>query len=259
VTGAAEYLTEGVSMSEETKGTDPRLSSFDAEESRIRAAYARREAVVDRHLYSYFNRGNLFVIQERERHILRLLERHGLRPLCEKKILEIGCGAGFWLRAFVQWGATPENLVGIDLLPDRIAVARRTCPSGVTLHCGNAAALPFTDASFDVVLQSTVFSSVLDEGVKQQIAGEMLRVLKGDGAIVWYDFFVNNPRNPDVRGVGKSEIRRLFAGCNATFGRVTLAPPLARRLAPYSWLVCYLLGQLRVLNTHYLALIRRKG
>lgn len=230
-----------------------------AEEARIKAAYARREAVVDRLLYSYFNPGNLFIIQDRERQILALLKQYGGRSLEGQKILEVGCGTGYWLREFIKWGALPENVVGIDLLPDRIAAARRTCPSEVTLHCGNAAALPFVDASFDLVLQSTVFSSILDNRLQSQIAHEMLRMLKPQGAILWYDFFVNNPKNPSVRGVGGSQIRGLFPDCEFTFRRVTRAPPLARALAPHSWLFCEFLASVRILNTHYLVLIRPKG
>jgi len=37
----------------------------------------------------------------------------------------------------------------------------------------------------------------------KKIASEMLRVLKVDGITVWYDFHMNNPQNPDVRGVKK--------------------------------------------------------
>jgi len=54
--------------------------------------------------------------------------------------------------------------------------------------------------------QFTVFTSILDISMKQSIAGEMLRVLKPDGIILWYDYYRNNPMNPDVRGVKKREI-----------------------------------------------------
>ena len=49
--------------------------------------------------------------------------------------------------------------------------------------------------------QATVFSSTLDRRMRQNIAREMLRVLKPEGIVLWYDYHVNNSRNPDVRGV----------------------------------------------------------
>ena len=58
--------------------------------------------------------------------------------------------------------------------------------------------LDFRTDSFDFVFQSTVFTSILDSEVRKEVAGEMLRVLKPGGVILWYDFHVNNPRNPDV-------------------------------------------------------------
>lgn len=111
--------------------------------------------------------------------------------------------------ALEEWGTRPENMAGVDLLPDRIAEARRLCPEAVNLRCGSATKLEFPDATFDLVLQSTVLTSILDSGMKQSIASEMLRVLKPDGIILWYDYHVNNPWNPDVRGVKKREIHEL--------------------------------------------------
>ena len=58
---------------------------------------------------------------------------------------------------------------------------------------GNAAALAFPDATFDLVVQSTVFTSVLDATMKHQMAAEMLRVVKDDGVILWYDYYVILP------------------------------------------------------------------
>jgi SAM-dependent methyltransferase len=226
------------------------------ETARLTRAYRRRRNSIPERRYSLFETGNLFLIQERERLLLAALRRNGLALLDRAKILEIGCGTGYWLREFVKWGARPENLVGIDLLPDRVDEARRLCPKGIQIECGQAAALPFQSHAFDLVFQSTVFTSILDSTVKQQVASEMLRVVRQDGLVLWYDFHVNNPWNVDVRGVKKCEIRRLFPGCSIELRRITLAPPLVRVLAPHSWLCCQLLSSLRFLCTHYLGTIR---
>jgi ubiquinone/menaquinone biosynthesis C-methylase UbiE len=233
-----------------------RAGSSSIEEARIQAAYAKRQQ--DDARYSYFNTGNLFEKQERERRLLSLLQRHDLASLQTKKILEVGCGTGSQLREFMKWGARPEHMTGIDLLVDHIAEARHVCPEAVSILHGNAAALAFPDATFDLVVQFTVFTSVLDAHMKQQMASEMLRVVKDDGFILWYDFHVNNPWNPDVRGIKRREILKLFPGCRITLQRMTLLPPLARLLAPYSWLACYMLGKIPWLCTHYLGLISKE-
>jgi ubiquinone/menaquinone biosynthesis C-methylase UbiE len=234
----------------------PTAGSSQIEEARIRAAYAKRQK--DDIRYSYFSMGNLFMMQEREQRLLALLKRNDLAPLHTKKILEVGCGTGYWLREFIKWGARPENITGIDLLVDRVAEARYLCPEAVRIVYGNAVELACPDATFDLVVQSTVFTSILDTSMKQQIASEMLRVVKDDGHILWYDYHVNNPWNPDVRGVKRREIFQLFPGCRITLQRITLAPPLVRLLAPYSWLACYVLGKMPWLCTHYLGLISKE-
>jgi hypothetical protein len=47
--------------------------------------------------------------------------------------------------------------------------------------------------------------------------------------ILRYDFRLN-PTNPQTRGIRPKEIKRLFPGCAFEFHKITLAPPLARRI-----------------------------
>ena len=232
-------------------------SRWEDEEDRIRAAYARRTN--DAGQYSWARMGHVFQAQERERFVLLGLRRHGMLPLADKSILEVGSGTGGRLRDFVKWGAMPENLTGVELLPGEIARARALLPAAVTLLCRNAAELPFPAATFDIVLQSTMFTSILEPALRRQVAAEMVRVLKPTGLILWSDFFLNNPRNHDVRRVSKREIKALFSGCRVELRRTGLAPPLARRLAEHSWLATYLLGHVPWLCTHYLGVIRPPG
>src|SRR5215472_6026486 len=89
------------------------------EAERISQVYARRSKSVSMARYSLLELPNLLLIQELERRVLRLVRQHIEGDLGGKKLLEVGCGAGHWLRQFVQWGAKPNNLAGVDLLPDR--------------------------------------------------------------------------------------------------------------------------------------------
>jgi SAM-dependent methyltransferase len=232
------------------------FGSVAAEEARIREVYARRGETDIR--YSWFNPSYQFMMQQRERQMLAVLFRYGFSNLESRRILEVGCGTGQWLRDFLKWGARPENMTGIDLLSDRVSKAQQLCSPRMRIERANAAHLPFSDARFDLVLQSTVFTSILNSDLKRRIAAEMIRVAKSDGIILWYDYHVSNPRNSDVRGVKRREIYDLFPGCRINLKRITLAPPLCRLLAPYSYLMCCLLEKLPPLRSHYLGVIRKR-
>jgi SAM-dependent methyltransferase len=196
---------------------------------------------------------------ERERDLLSLLSQHRLLPLSDKKILEVGCGTGRWLRDLITWGADPVNLHGVELLEASAARARRLCPPQVTIECGNAAQLRAPAGSFDMVLQAGLFSSVFDDAVKHAIATEMLRVLRPGGVVLWYDFCLTNPQNPYVQPISDGEISRLFPTCRLELQRVSLATPLVRLLAPRSPKACAVLSRVAALCTHYLGVLRKSA
>ncbi|WP_457427096.1 class I SAM-dependent methyltransferase [Roseateles sp. P5_E7] len=211
--------------------------------------YARRDAG-DR--YSLLRPEVWQMWQERQRELLKLLAKRQGHP-ADWHATEVGCGAGGNLLDLLRLGLLPAHLSGIELLPERLIAARAALPEGVRLLAGDASIADVDPASQDLVLQSTVFSSILDDALQQRVADAMWRWLKPGGAVVWYDFTVNNPRNPDVRGVPLKRVRELFPqGCFVA-RRVTLAPPLARALPA----VYPLLNLLPFLRTHRLVLIEK--
>jgi len=220
-----------------------------SELDQIAQRYARRDAG-DR--YSLLRPEVWQMWQERQRELLKLLATRPGRP-ADWRATEVGCGAGGNLLDLLRLGLMPSHLTGIELLPERHAAARAALPEGVRLLVGDASAADVEPASQDLVLQSTVFSSILDDALQQRVAEAMWRWLKPGGAVVWYDFTVNNPRNPDVRGVPLKRVRELFPQGRFTARRVTLAPPLARALpAAYG-----LLNLIPWLRTHRLVLIEK--
>lgn len=238
--------------------TDPDIptAAIDEEASRIRSVYSARDSEIPWDRYSVVNPGELFMQQQRVREVVRLLARGGHFPLGDVRILDVGCGHGGWLVDFDSWGATQQLLAGIDLDQSRLDHARGRLPRA-DLRQGQGGVLPWSDGSFDLVLQSTVFTSILDGDLRATLAAEMARVLAPDGAILWYDFFRDNPRNADVRGVKADAIQALFPGFTVALHRITLAPPISRRLAPVTWIGAMMLERIRLLNTHYIGLLRR--
>ena len=159
------------------------------------------------------------------------------------------------LQDLLRVGAPSQGLFGADLLLSPLRSAATRLPRQGVLQA-DGQDLPFQDEQFDLALQFTAFSSVLDEGVRRHMAAEMLRVLKPGGAVLWYDFWLN-PTNRQTRGIRPAEIRSLFPGCSFTMRKITLAPPIARRVVPISWGMAQLLEALKLFNSLYLVLMRK--
>lgn len=227
-----------------------------AEIDRIRRTYEHRIQSNLAQRYSRTNPGHLYALHEREATMASLLRSTGLRSLAGLRILDVGCGAGATLRQYLEYEADPERLWGIDLFPE---FAERARALDLQVVCGSASKLPFHDGSFDFVSQFTLFTSVLDDGMKRQIASEIDRVLVPGGRLLWYDFAFNNPSNPDVRGICLAEVRRLFPGYSMTSRRITLAPPLGRAIGRLGPAIYFLTSKMRFLCTHYLCLLEKRG
>jgi ubiquinone/menaquinone biosynthesis C-methylase UbiE len=223
---------------------------------RIAAEYERRAREIPADYYRLSRPANLLMREHTIRACLRLLDQASLFPLNGRRIADIGCGFGGWLVEFLQWGANPQDLAGIDLMPDRFNVARRRVPEA-DLHLGSAAELPWSAESFDLVSQFLVFHNLLDPQLRQAVAKEMLRILKPGGYILWFDLRVNNPRNHALRALRASEIRALFPNCRIDLRATLLAPPLSRFLAAKAWPLAEMLHGLPFLRTHYAGLIRK--
>ncbi len=222
----------------------------------IAERYERRKAAAA-NPYARLNPDVLAGRQERQRALVSLLKARGIGDLAGLSVLEIGCGGGANLLELLLLGAEPENLVGNELLPDRLAEARRVLPSAVRLLSGDASALPFEPGSFDLVYQSTVFSSILDDGLQSRIASQMWQWLRPGGSVLWYDFTYNNPANADVRGMPLARLRQLFPAGHISKRRVTLAPPVARRVVRVHPKLYDAFNALPLLRTHVLCLINK--
>jgi arsenite methyltransferase len=108
----------------------------------------------------------------------RLVE--GLRLEPGSRVLDVGCGTGR-LAHWISERLGPEGrVVGIDPLPDRVAIARARDP-GIRFEVGHAEDLTaFQDESFDAVCLSAVFHWIVD---KPRALAEIRRVLRPGGLV----------------------------------------------------------------------------
>jgi ubiquinone/menaquinone biosynthesis C-methylase UbiE len=104
------------------------------------------------------------------------------------RILELGCGTGYFTRELVRSGA---DIVAIDVSPDLLEIARANCSApNVRYDVQNAYALTYPDATFD----SVVGSSILHHLEIKEALREIYRVLKPSGTIYFTEPNMLNPQ-----------------------------------------------------------------
>ncbi len=227
-------------------------SRIDQENENIQERYKKR---TDNERYEFLGKNLFFThysLAERELRFSRIIKKK-FSSARNLKLIEVGAGAGNNLAIFKKMGFKWKDLYANELLEDRFFVLKENLPSCV-LHQGDALELNYKE-NFDIVFQSTVFTSVLDMEIKKMLAKKMLEMTKPGGIVLWYDFKFDNPSNKDVKGVDKNEIKSLFNFApKIEFYAVTLAPPIGRRIGRLYSLVNFLFPFLR---THLIAVIHK--
>ncbi len=231
--------------------TTPTTSGAD----RIRQVYGARDGSGKRALYAWHRPE----VRQQEAHRSRVLASLLLSSLgddlSDKHMLDVGCGTGGFLRTLVEWGADPTKLVGTEFLRDRLEVAESRSPQTMTWHLGG---LDFgREGEFDLVSAHTVFSSILDTDVRQKLAEEMWRMVKPGGWVLVFDFRFDNPANPDVKKVTRRELDAWWPAGDRSYRSLILAPPIARRLTPLSYILSELAAALPFLRSHFLFMARK--
>jgi SAM-dependent methyltransferase len=227
-----------------------------SEQARIRRVYQQRREASASDQYAWHRAEVLQQIAARARILAPMLAQALGTDLSSKRILDVGCGTGAFLRQLIAWGADPSKLTGTEFQQDRLDAARCHTAEGVYWHLGGLDCTP--TGSLDLASAETVFSSILDAGLRQDLAAEMWRTVKPGGWCMVFDFRYDNPRNQNVRKVTPAELRRYWPAEEYRCRTVMLAPPIARRLARAPYLFAELLeAALPVLRSHFIFMARK--
>ena len=145
-------------------------------------------------------------------------------------VLDVACGA-----AHASEVAAPHvrQVVGIDLTPALLAIgADRLRNAGITnvlLQEGHAAALPFVDASFDVVFCRTALHHFADP---EACIAEMARVCRPGGRVVLSDMIAPSAQ---VRDAFDDLHRRIDPSHARALLETEIAELLGRAVGPLSY------------------------
>jgi arsenite methyltransferase len=124
----------------------------------------------------------------RTRDILRRrqLVREALAAAPGERILDVGCGPGFYVAELLERVGGAGAVVGVDSSPQMLAYAARRCQEydNLSFHEAEATSLPLDDAAFDAALSVQVLEYVSD--IHAALA-EIHRVLRPGGRVVIWD------------------------------------------------------------------------
>ena len=118
----------------------------------------------------------------------KLLDPARLEP--GESVLDVGCGTGSLAIAAKRHVGVGGAVCGIDASAPMIARARRKAKKAgveIDFQYGVAESLPFSNARFDVVL-NTVMLHHLPGKTRQQCVAEMRRVMKKSGRLLVVEF-----------------------------------------------------------------------
>jgi arsenite methyltransferase len=115
-------------------------------------------------------------------------------------VLDLGCGAGTDSLVAAQMVGPEGSVTGIDMTPEMLAKAKASATEmgvdNVEFVESEAERLPFSNASFDVVISNGVIDLIPD---KDAVFSEIHRVLRPGGRIQVADVTIQNPVSEEGR------------------------------------------------------------
>jgi SAM-dependent methyltransferase len=116
----------------------------------------------------------------------RRLVREALQAGPGDRVLDVGCGPGFYVAELVEQVGPTGSVTGVDASPQTLALARRRTEGrdNVALHLADATALPVPDGAFDAALSVQVLEYVTD---LDAALAELHRALAPGGRVVIWD------------------------------------------------------------------------
>jgi arsenite methyltransferase len=164
----------------------------------------------------------------------RILDRLALRG--DERVLDMGCGRGAVLVAVAR-RLTSGRVVGIDIWNTRdqsgnaqAVTLRNASIEGaadrVEIQTGDMRALPFPDASFDLVVSSLAIHNIRGDAERSKAVAEAFRVLKPEGRIVIADIRATRMYESALRTLGAWRIERRRLGWRFWWGNPVAATTL---------------------------------
>ncbi len=139
------------------------MTDFSEEAGQIIERYKRRTRKDQSNYYNLASASCAISHFEKNRRLVDILAKNFGYDFINKQYLEVGCGTGTNLCNLVSLGVNPSNLYGNDIFEPSLNTAQTRLPQTVHFQKGNFLDCNYDNQQFDVVLFSTVLSSILDQ------------------------------------------------------------------------------------------------
>ncbi len=183
-----------------------------------------------------------------------VFELAGSSLLRAARILDVGCGSGWWLARLADDPQVSATLEGLELLPERQAAAAERVPDA-TITLGDARRLPYGNRRFDVVTMFTVLSSLASVADALAAFGEALRVVGPSGVLLVWEPRLPNPLNRHTLSITGGMLREAAGDRRVALRTTTVLPPVARRLGKRTGSLYPRLARIGPLRSHRLVCV----
>jgi ubiquinone/menaquinone biosynthesis C-methylase UbiE len=110
------------------------------------------------------------------------------------RILDVGCGNGYLLEE-IRRRMADVGLAGLEYTPELVQIARDRNVRGCEIVHGDVRAMPFEDASHDVVITERCIINVMDQQDQAKSLAEVARILKPGGHFICIEAFTDGLEN----------------------------------------------------------------
>ena len=208
-------------------------SQGDRQAARMTVGYA---------LFFLANAGSFFYTTRRGKFLEweRILDRLQLRG--DEQVLDMGCGRGAVLTAVAR-RLTTGRVTGVDIwsTTDQSGNAREVTLRNASLEgvadrvqidTGDMRALPFADASFDVVVSSLAIHNIRSNAERERAVNEAFRVLRPGGRLAIADIRATAVYERELLARGASDLQRRRLGWRFWWGNPVAATMLLTAAKP---------------------------